>query len=106
MAIEVARLCHMYIVHILRLWITNGMSGKPGQNLEKHGIDFADAVSVLEDELALTIPDPEAGERRFVTIGEDSTRRLLVVVFTERGDRIRIISARAATKHERKQYEG
>ena len=75
-------------------------------NLEKHGVDFADAVGVLEDELALTIPDEEAAERRFITIGEDSLRRVLVVVFTERAGRIRIISARKATRLERQQYEG
>jgi hypothetical protein len=79
---------------------------KARSNLEKHGIDFADAVSVLEDELALTIPDDEATKRRFITIGEDSLRRILVVVFTERAERIRIISARRATKLEREQYEG
>ena len=79
---------------------------KARSNLEKHGIDFADVVSVLEDELARTIPDEEATERRFVTIGEDSLRRILVVVFTERASRIRIISARKATRLERQQYEG
>jgi uncharacterized protein len=79
---------------------------KARSNLEKHGVDFADVVSVLEDELARTIPDEEATERRFVTIGEDSLRRILVVVFTERASRIRIISARKATRLERQQYEG
>ncbi len=79
---------------------------KARSNLEKHGIDLADAVSVLEDELGLTIQDDEAAERRFITIGEDSLRRILVVVFTERASRIRIISARKATRLERKQYEG
>ena len=79
---------------------------KASSNLEKHGVDFADAVSVLEDELALTIPDEEAAERRFITIGEDSLRRILVVVFSERLGRIRIISARKATRPERQQYEG
>lgn len=93
-------------MHILSVVEYEWDERKARANLEKHGIDFADAVSVLEDELALTIPDPEAAERRFITVGEDSIRRLLVVVFTERGDRIRIISARAATKRERKQYEG
>jgi uncharacterized DUF497 family protein len=75
-------------------------------NLEKHGIDFADAVSVLEDDLALTIPDEKATEHRFITIGEDSLRRVLVVVFSESSGHIRIISARKATGLERKQYEG
>jgi uncharacterized protein len=79
---------------------------KARSNLGKHGVDFADAVAVLEDELALTILDEEAAERRFITIGEDSLRRILVVVFTERANRIRIISARKATRLERLQYEG
>jgi len=75
-------------------------------NVAKHGVDFADAVAVFEDDLALTRPDPEArGEPRFVTLGVDGFGRLLVIVFTERGERIRIVSARLATKQERKSYE-
>ena len=89
-----------------RSWSTSGTNGRPGRTSKKHGIDFADAASVLEDELALTIPDEEAAERRFVTIGEDSLRRILVVAFTGRGARVRIISARKATRLERQQYEG
>jgi uncharacterized protein len=80
---------------------------KSRANLAKHGIDFADAVAVFEDDLALTRPDTAArGESRFVTLGVDGFGRHLVVVFTERGTRIRIISARVATKAERKSYEG
>ena len=75
-------------------------------NLAKHGVDFADAVAVFEDGLALTRPDMTSrGESRFVTLGVDGFGRLLVVVFTERGSRIRIISARLATKPEHKAYE-
>ena len=75
-------------------------------NLAKHGVDFADAVAVFEDDLALTRPDPDSrGERRFLTLGVDAFGRHLVVVFTERGARIRIISARLATKQGRKAYE-
>ena len=75
-------------------------------NFAKHGIDFADAVAVFEDDLALTRPDAESrGERRFLTLGVDAFGRHLVVVFTERTARIRIISARLATKQERKAYE-
>jgi len=75
-------------------------------NLAKHGIDFADAVAAFEDNSALTRPDSDArGEHRFVTLGVDGFGRHLVVVFTERGSRIRIISARPATKQERKTYE-
>lgn len=75
-------------------------------NIGKHGVDFADAVAVFEDELALTRPDTGArGESRFVTLGRDGFGRLLIIVFTERASRIRIISARPATKQERKSYE-
>ena len=75
-------------------------------NLVKHGVDFADAVAVFEDDLALTRPDATSrGESRFVTLGVDGFGRHLVVVFTERGPHIRIISARVATKQERKSYE-
>jgi len=79
---------------------------KARANLTKHGVDFADAALVLEDPLALTRPDPDAkGEERFVTLGLDPLGRLLVVVWTPRGKRIRLISARRATAAERRQYE-
>jgi uncharacterized DUF497 family protein len=82
-------------------------AAKSRANLAKRGIDFADTVAVFEDDLALTRPDTAArGESRFVTLGVDGFGRHLVVVFTERGTRIRIISARVATKAERKSYEG
>jgi hypothetical protein len=79
---------------------------KARANLRKHGIDFADAATVFSDDYALTIPDDDAAEERFVTIGMDALGRILVVVFTWRGSHIRIISARKAESHERKQYEG
>jgi uncharacterized DUF497 family protein len=79
---------------------------KARANLTKHGVDFADAALVLEDPLALTRPDPDAeGEERFVTAGLDPLGRLLVVVWTSRGKRVRLISARRATAAERRQYE-
>ncbi|MGB5747390.1 MAG: BrnT family toxin [Desulfobacterales bacterium] len=74
-------------------------------NIEKHGIDFADAVTVFDDFSAVTIDDPDYDEQRFITIAEDSFGRILVVAYTWRGDIIRIISARKATKRERKHYE-
>ncbi len=74
-------------------------------NLNKHGIDFADAVSVFSDELALTIFDDRFEEERFITIGMDILSRILVVVYTLRDDEIRLISARKATRNERRQYE-
>jgi len=81
-------------------------SRKAAANLEKHGIDFADAVTVFLDELAVTIPDDRADEERFITLGTDALGRLLVLVYTWRGENIRLISARRATRRERRQYEG
>ena len=78
---------------------------KAESNLAKHGVRFAEAVSVLEDEMAVTIPDEHADEPRLATIGMDAQARVLVVVYTLRKDVIRIISARKATKRERRQLE-
>jgi uncharacterized protein len=78
---------------------------KAASNLRKHGIDFADAATVFEDEMALTIDDYEADEKRYITIGLDALARILVLVYSWRGDNIRIISARKATPAERRQYE-
>jgi uncharacterized DUF497 family protein len=79
---------------------------KAASNLGKHGIDFADAVGVLEDEWALTIKDEVVeGEQRFATLGTDFLERVLVVVYTFRGGIIRLISARRATRRERRAYE-
>ena len=78
---------------------------KATANLRKHGIDFADAVSVFSDDLAITIPDERFDEERFITVGMDAFGRVLVVVYTWRGNEIRLISARKATRPERKQYE-
>ncbi len=74
-------------------------------NLNKHGVDFADAVSVFSDELAITIFDARFEEERFITIGIDLLSRILVVVYTMRDDEIRLISARKATRNELRQYE-
>jgi len=74
-------------------------------NWRSHGIDFADAATALEDEFALTVQDDDPDEERFVTLGEDALGRLLVVVYTWRGDEPRLISARKAEPRERKQYE-
>ena len=81
-------------------------SRKAVANLEKHGIDFADAATVFLDELAVTIPDDRADEERFITLGTDGLGRVLVLVYTWRGENIRLISARRATRRERRQYEG
>ena len=80
---------------------------KARTNARKHGVSFEEASSVFADPLARTIPDPlhSDEEDRFVTAGESERRRVLVVVYTERQDRIRIISARVASRRERKDYE-
>lgn len=78
---------------------------KARSNLQKHGVSFADAVSALEDEYALTIEDDHPEERRLITLGMDASGRLLVVVFVYRGETVRLISARRATSRERKEYE-
>ncbi|MBW1699151.1 MAG: BrnT family toxin [Deltaproteobacteria bacterium] len=76
-------------------------------NLKTHGISFDEASTAFRDPLSNTIEDPlhSEGEERFVLIGKSIRGRLLVVVHTERGDRIRIISARLATNRERLKYE-
>jgi uncharacterized DUF497 family protein len=78
---------------------------KAAENLRKHGVDFADAVTVLDDEMALTRSEDSPGEDRSVTVGVDALGRLLVVVYTWRGEEIRVISARRATAAERRVYE-
>jgi uncharacterized protein len=78
---------------------------KAAINLHKHGIDFADAVFVFSDDLSITVSDDRFDEERFNTIGLDAFGRVLVVVFTWRGKEIRLISARPATRQERRQYE-
>ncbi len=80
---------------------------KAEENLRNHGISIEEATTVFGDPLAGTITDPDhgEGEARFLTIGLTGTGRLIVVSHTEEGDTIRIISAREATVHERKQYE-
>lgn len=77
---------------------------KAAANLKKHGVDFADAATVLHDEQAITIRDDEADEERYVTIGMDALGNVLVVIYTWRGDRPRLISARRAKPQEREQY--
>ena len=80
---------------------------KADENLTKHGIDFADAATVMSDTMAITIPDPASDEEpRFITLGIDGLERLLVVAYTWRGESMRLISARKATRRERREYEG
>ena len=79
---------------------------KADANLAKHRVDFADAATALEDPNALTIDDGDPDEQRFVTLAMDALGRLLVVIYTWRGDEVRLISARKATKKDGRQYEG
>jgi hypothetical protein len=78
---------------------------KATSNREKHGIDFADAATALEDDFAVTVEDEAHDEPRFVTIGMDALGRILVVVYTWRDDEPRLISARRASRVEKRQYE-
>lgn len=77
-------------------------------NQEKHGISFEEAATAFDDELQITIPDPDhsIGEFRYLTMGFTTSGRLVVVSHTEdEDDRIRMISARNATTQERRTYE-
>ncbi len=76
-------------------------------NFRKHGVSFEEATTAFRDPLSTTGADPDhsAGGNRFVTFGMSSKGRLLVVSHAERGEAIRIISARRVTKRERKIYE-
>jgi uncharacterized DUF497 family protein len=79
---------------------------KDSANRRKHGVAFPDAITVFGDPLSITISDPDhSDEERYVIVGLSSLRTLLVVVHTIREARIRLISARSATKHERRKYE-
>ena len=82
-------------------------SRKARSNLAKHGVAFERATTIFGDPRSLTIPDPEHSliEPRFIAMGKAFDNKLLVVVHTERGDNIRIISARRANSRERKFYE-
>lgn len=80
---------------------------KAVSNAEKHGVSFEEAVTVFGDPLAITISDPNhsVGEFRLLTTGLSGLQRLLVVSHTERAGEVRLISARLATRQERKSYE-
>ena len=82
-------------------------SAKAASNLAKHGVGFEEAVTVFDDPLSITVTDPDHSLRevRLVIFGRSSGARLLAVMHTERGERIRIISAREATRAERDAYE-
>jgi hypothetical protein len=79
---------------------------KAASNLTKHGVDSHEAGTVLDDPLSTTFPDPASvDEWRYLTIGSSASGRILVVAHTDRGEAVRLISARAATPTERRFYE-
>lgn len=80
---------------------------KAKANLHQHGVSFEDAATVFFDPLALTFPDPHhsGGEEREITIGHTTRHQVVFVSHCQRGNRVRIISARKATRREHKQYE-
>jgi uncharacterized DUF497 family protein len=80
---------------------------KANFNMKKHGVSFLEAATAFSDTLSLTIDDPDHSENedRFLLVGMSADRRLLVVVHVVRDVCYRIISARKASKHERKSYE-
>lgn len=80
---------------------------KARENLRKHGLSFEEAATAFRDPRSLTIHDPDhsKGEERFVFLGKAISGSIVVVVHVERGDNIRIISARRASRREREQYE-
>lgn len=84
-------------------WNTN----KAAANLQKHGISFTEAATVLGDLLSVTFPDPNhsINESRFITIGLSNTGKIIILSHTDRGSRIRIISARKAARKEQRFYE-
>lgn len=84
-------------------WDTN----KATANLKKHGVSFTEAATVFADPLSITFPDPDhsVGESRYITMGLSSSIKLLIVAHTDRDNYIRIISAREATRREKRFYE-
>jgi uncharacterized protein len=81
---------------------------KAQRNLKKHAVSFDEAISVFADPLAITIADPDHSsniETRYIDIGISNNKRILVVVYIERNNKIRIISCRRATKYELEHYE-
>ncbi len=80
---------------------------KANSNAKKHGVSFEEATTIFGDPLAVTILDPDhsVGEFRFLTTGQSRLQRFLVVAHTEREGEVRLISARLATRQEKRRYE-
>jgi len=77
------------------------------ENQRKHGVSFEEAVTAFSDPLSQSIPDPDhsESEERFILMGLSRRSRLVVVAYTERGDRLRLITARLASRREKRKYE-
>jgi uncharacterized DUF497 family protein len=82
-------------------------ASKARTNLQEHGVSFDEAMSAFRDPLSVTIPDPDHSydEERLILLGLSRLGRLLVIVHVDSDDSIRIVSARLANRHERRQYE-
>lgn len=80
---------------------------KAAKNVRKHRVSFIEATTVFSDPLSTTVPDPDhsLAEDRYIIVGVSNRRRLVMVAYSERVERIRIISARALTRAEREAYE-
>ena len=96
---ESDRICHFH---------SNGTTKKSSDGQRRHGVSFQEAKTVFNDPLAITTYDPDHSivEDRYIDLGLSANGRCLVVCYTERGGNIRIISSRAATRRERRIYEG
>lgn len=80
---------------------------KAARNLRKHGVSFNEAASVFGDVFSIAVPDPDHSleEERFILVGLSQVGRLLIIAYSEQSQRVRLISARELTSHERKAYE-
>jgi len=80
---------------------------KEKKNIQKHGISFHEGATIFEDHFSWTFPDPDhsVGERRYLTFGLSPQGKTLIVSHTDRGKKIRLISARKTTQRERRYYE-
>jgi hypothetical protein len=89
------------------MWTSNGIDQKRESNERKHGVRFEEASQAFADELSSVVTDPDhsVDEERFILFGKTFQDNLLVIAFTERNGRIRIISARPMTRREREAYE-
>jgi uncharacterized protein len=96
----------MHIIHIKYVHGSKFDPDKDADNIVKHGLSLVEGEGVLNDPLGLTVQDDlSAGESRWITVGMNAGGEILVVVWTERDERERLISVRRATAKERKDYE-